>query len=305
MNMLDSQATERLLPYAELAESIREMLLYQTEKVRIPARLVIPLPSSGNLMVMPAADEKLAVTKIVTAHPQNRLIGLPSLQSEVVVMDASTGQRVFTLEGRTVTARRTAALSLLAARTLAPISKGSLLIVGAGVQGRSHLEAFAGGLDISRVYIASRTRRSAQELTRHAVRLGLEANVVDCAASVVDRVTFIVTATTSYEPVLPEEVPPNVFIAAVGSFRPDAAELPATLVDHSSVLVDNMEGARKEAGDLIQAVESTGFSWKKAKTLQEALSSFESACQAVIFKSVGHALFDLAAAHLAYQKWKL
>lgn len=230
------------------------------------------------------------------------LIGLPSLQSEVVVMDAITGQRVFTLEGKTVTARRTAALSLLAARTLAPVSKGSLLIVGAGVQGRSHLEAFAGGLNISRVYVASHTRKSAQELTKYAVHLGLNADAVDCAASVVDRVTFIVTATTSSEPVLPQMIPSGVFIAAVGSFRPDAAELPATLVEHSKVFVDNMEGAKKEAGDLIRAFASTGSNWKKVKTLREALSSFESASETVIFKSVGHALFDLAAAHLAYRR---
>ena len=108
------------------------------------------------------------------------------------------------------------------------------------------------------------------------------------------------TATTSREPVLPESVEEGTFIAAVGAFVPEMAELPAALISRSAVVVDTLEGAREEAGDLLQAEEAGAFSWEDASTLEQVLRTVERPKGTVVFKSVGHAAWDLAAARTAF-----
>jgi len=309
VEILDANATADRLPYPALADSIREVALgANSGDVQAPPRLALPLQEGGILLVMPASDQDIAITKLVTVHPENPERGLPTIQGEVVVMDSSTGERLGLLEGGVVTARRTAALSMLAARELAPRPEGPLLIVGAGTQGRSHLEAFRTGLGVSRAFICSRSQRSAISLAGHARGLGMEAEAVEGPEEVIGDVSLIVTATTSAEPVVPEEVFEGVFVAAVGSFEPEAAELPPTLVSASRVFVDTKEGAKEEAGDLIQAeqaeqAEQAGaFDWEDATPLEDALRSSERPAGTVVFESVGHALWDLAAARTAFPR---
>jgi 1-piperideine-2-carboxylate/1-pyrroline-2-carboxylate reductase [NAD(P)H] len=296
-----AEETGARLPYVDLAESIRKMALERASgEVRAPARMSLSLPEGGVLLVMPAADGAFAITKLVTVHPRNPERDLPTIEGEVVVMEAATGRRLGILDGSALTARRTAALSLLAARELAPHPEGPLLIVGAGTQGRAHLEAFREGLGIARVFITSRTAKRAASLGKHAEDLGVEARVIEDPKEILDEVSLVVTATTSREPVLPGEVPDGIFVAAVGSFEPEAAELPAELVSRSSVVVDTLEGAREEAGDLIQAERFGAFEWNSATSLEDALRASVRPKGTVVFKSVGHALWDLAAARTVF-----
>jgi ornithine cyclodeaminase len=155
--------------------------------------------------------------------------------------------------------------------------------VGAGAQGRAHLEAFHEGLGTSRVFVTSRTAERAASLGKRAEELGVESRVVEDPKEALDEVSLVVTATTSREPVLPEEVPEDVFVAAVGSFEPEAAELPAGLISRSAVVVDTLEGE-----------------WNSATSLEDALRASERPGDTVVFKSVGHALWDLAAARTAF-----
>jgi 1-piperideine-2-carboxylate/1-pyrroline-2-carboxylate reductase [NAD(P)H] len=215
-------------------------------------------------------------------------------------MEARTGTGLGILDGGAATARRTAALSLLAGRTLARRPDGPLLIVGAGTQARSHLEAFREGLGVSKVLLSSRTTERAVSLAEHARSLGMDARVVDGAQEALDEVSLIVTAPTSGDPVLPEEVPEGVFIAAVGAFDPEMAELAPGLVGGSSVVVDTIEGVREEAGDLIEAQRAGAFDWEDATQLEDALLWGASPAGPVVFKSGGHALWDLAAARAAF-----
>ena len=303
MKTLTAGETAARLPYTALADAIREVALARSSGgVQAPPRLVLPLPEGGVLLVMPASDTEIAITKLVTVHPNNAARGLPTIQGEVVVMEAETGERRGLLDGATVTARRTAALSLLAARELAPRPEGPLLVVGAGAQGRSHLEAFVEGLGVSKVFVASRTREKAGSLARHAQGLGVEAMVVEKLEEALSEVGLVVTATTSREPVLPEGVRRGTFVAAVGSFEPGAAELPPGLISGSTVVVDTIEGAREEAGDLIQAEKAGAFDWKDATALEDALRDDRRPTGTVVFKSVGNALWDLAAAHAAFTR---
>jgi 1-piperideine-2-carboxylate/1-pyrroline-2-carboxylate reductase [NAD(P)H] len=301
VDVMDAKGTADLLPYPELADSIREVALASgSDEVHAPPRFALPLREGGILLVMPAADRDIAITKLVTVHPENPGRDLPTIQGEVVVMDATTGGRFGLLEGGVVTARRTAALSLLAARELAPRPDGPLLVVGAGTQGRAHLDAFREGLGVSRAFIASRSQGSAVSLAGHARSLGMEAEAVEGPEEVLDDVGLIVTATTSKEPVLPGEVPDGVFVAAVGAFEPEAAELPPVLISTSRIFVDTLEGVKEEAGDLIQAEHDGAFAWEDATELEEALRSPAHPEGTIVFKSVGHALWDLAAARTAF-----
>ena len=250
--------------------------------------------------MMPASDRDIAITKLVTVHPDNAGRGLPTIQGEVVVMEASTGKRLGILDGATVTARRTAARSLLAARELASRPEGPLLVVGAGAQGRSHLEAFREGLGVSKVFVLSRTPAGAGFLATHAGELGVEATVVETPEEALAEASLVVTATTSREPVLPDAVAEGKFVAAVGSFAPEAAELPPGLVSNSTVIVDTIEGAEEEAGDLIRAEKAGVFRWADAAALESVLHSRSRPSGTIVFESVGHALWDLAAARTAF-----
>lgn len=301
VRFLDAESTQALLPYPALAEALREVLASKRSgEAHAPPRLAVPLGDGASLLVMPAAEARVAVTKLVTIHPTNAARGLPTIQGEVVAMRAETGERLGALEGATVTTRRTAALSLLAARALAPRPDSALLVVGAGTQARSHLEAFHEGLGTKRVFVFSRGEEKAHALTEHARKLGMEASVVGNVGEVLGEASLIVTATTSAEPVLPEEIPADVFVAAVGSFRPDMVELPAALVRSANrVVADDLEGAREEAGDLIQAERTGALSWDDVLPLEDALDAGRPQGP-VVFESVGHALWDLAAARLAF-----
>ena len=303
MEILSAENTASRLPYLELADAIREVALARRSgTVQAPPRLILPLAEGGVLLVMPASDAEISITKLVTVHPENVGRGLPTIQGEVVVMEAATGSRLGLLDGTVVTARRTAALSMLAARELAPHPDGPLLVVGAGTQGRSHLEAFREGLGVSEVFIYSRTTESSAALAEHAVGLGMDAVVVPRPEDALGEVTLLVTATTSREPVLPEGVRGDAFVAAVGSFEPEAAELPPAMISRSTVVVDTMEGAREEAGDLLQAESVGAFRWESAAALEDALRWSERPGGLVVFESVGHALWDLAAAKLAFSR---
>lgn len=300
MHHFDAERTAQRLPYAALAEQIKEALLTQAQ-MRIPERTLVALGEQGKLLVMPAADAQLAMTKLVTVHPANASRGQPTIQGEVVVIDARTGRRLGLLDGATVTARRTAALSLLAVQTLAPVPDGPLLLVGAGVQARAHLEAFHQGLRTQQVWVASRTPDRAAELISYARSLGLEAASVGDPNEALTQVSLVVTATTSRVPVLTAALPPGVMVCAVGAFQADMAELSPELICRAQVVVDMLAASQTEAGDLIQAAATGRWGWDQALALGDMLSGPRNVPSGpVVFKSVGHALFDLAACHLAF-----
>ncbi|HQS32015.1 MAG TPA: delta(1)-pyrroline-2-carboxylate reductase family protein, partial [Polaromonas sp.] len=198
--ILSPAQTRERLPYAAL---LRELVrLLEDASVQVPPRLVQGLAGGGSLFVMPAMDARTAIAKLITFTPANAGRGLPAIQGDVLVFDVATGERLLLLDGPTVTARRTAAVSVLAAQRLAPDIGGPLLIVGAGVQGHAHLEAFADVLKITDVMIASRSEAGAQALAQHARSLGLRAHVVDDADAALADCPLAVTCTPAHGVVL-------------------------------------------------------------------------------------------------------
>ncbi|MBA3943288.1 MAG: delta(1)-pyrroline-2-carboxylate reductase family protein [Herpetosiphonaceae bacterium] len=299
MEVIDAALTATLLPYPALTQALYDMLLTKrVGRATAPQRTVLSIDDGGSLLLMPATSSELMIVKLVTVHPQNDVHDLPRVQATLLVLDARTGRRLYLLDGETATARRTAALSLLAAKRLVPTCNGILLIIGAGIQARAHLEAFAQGFDLQEAYIASRTLASAQRLASQAQQLGVVAHVTSSPSEVLRDATLIVTATTSVEPVVTNDVHPDAFVAAVGAYRPDMAELPAELVRRSTLYVDTLEGAQAEAGDLLRA----GVNWANVTPLEQIIDQPPSVRRGpIIFKSVGHALWDLAAAEVVHR----
>jgi 1-piperideine-2-carboxylate/1-pyrroline-2-carboxylate reductase [NAD(P)H] len=295
--VLDAAQTAARLPYPALTAEIAALLA--DNSVQVPPRLVQPLAGGGSLFVMPAMDARVAITKLITFTPANAGTPRPTIQGDVVVFDIASGARRLLLDGPTVTARRTAAVSLLAAQRLAPTARGRLLIVGAGVQGLAHLEAFAQGLDITEVVIASRSRASAQALAAHALSLGLRAQTTQDPDAALADCPLAVTCTPASGVVLQALPRLDGFIAAVGAFTPAMVELGAGLCRHiaetGSVVVDTAD-AFHEAGDLLQA----GLDVRRFTTLAGVVAgNTSSKAGPVLFKSCGWAGWDLAAARTA------
>ncbi|TWO72394.1 delta(1)-pyrroline-2-carboxylate reductase family protein [Caenimonas sedimenti] len=295
--LLDAAATAARLPYPALVREIASVL--GDPGVRVPARLVQPLPGGGSLFVMPAHDARVAITKLITFTPGNAKAGRPTIQGDVVVFDVETGERRLVLDGPTVTARRTAAVSLLAAQRLAPNSAGPLLIVGAGTQGRSHLEAFAECLGIREVLIHSRSGASANALADLARRFGLRARVVGDPDAALAECPLVVTCTPANAVVLKALPRDDAFLAAVGAFTPAMVELGPALCRHCDLagrIVVDTRDAEHEAGDLMQA----GLDVAGYPALADVLATPDAAPRGpVLFKSCGWAGWDLAAARAA------
>jgi 1-piperideine-2-carboxylate/1-pyrroline-2-carboxylate reductase [NAD(P)H] len=292
--------TAQLLPYGLLSDEIARVLV--DPSVKVPARLVHALSGGGSLFVMPASDSQVAITKLITYTPANLLVDhaprLPAIQGDVVVFDVRTGSRKMLLDGPTVTARRTAAVSLLAARSLAAQPQGRLLIVGAGVQGKAHLEAFAQGLGTREVVIASRSAASAEALAVHARALGMNAQITTSPNEALPDCPMVVTCTPASAVVLSAHPRTDTFVAAVGAFTPKMIELSREFCcffhEHGRIVVDTADACH-EAGDLIQAK----LDIANRPTLVDLVRTPSAPTGAVLFKSCGWAGWDLAAARLA------
>ena len=297
--LLDARATAARLPYPRLERELVRVL--HDPVARVPPRLVQALPGGGSLFVMPACDADVAITKLITFTPANSGTKTPTIQGDVVVFDVGTGTRRLVLDGPTVTARRTAAVSLLAAKWLAPNTAGPLLIVGAGAQGHAHLEAFAQGLGIREVLIHSRSEASAHVLASRAREFGLQARVISAPDPELATCPLVVTCTPAAGVVLRTLPRDDAFFAAVGAFTPKMIELAPELTRHFAdkgrIVVDTRD-ADHEAGDLLQA----GLDVTRFPSLGELDANGPRGSGPVLFKSCGWAGWDLAAARCALSR---
>ena len=306
MMKLDPQQTAKALPYLLLAQEI-ERLLGDTSVV-VPPRLVQRLSEQSSLFVMPASDAQLAITKLITWVADNPGRGLPAIQGEVMVFDVRDGRHLCLLDGPTVTAHRTAAVSLLAAQKLAPNPAGKLLLVGAGVQARAHLHAFAQGLGVKEVMVSSRTHASAKLLVDAALAMGLRAEIAENANDALADCSLVVSATSAQEVTLQARPRHDAFVCAIGAFTPAMVEwspdVCTYLAQNGRVYVDTRD-ADHEAGDLLQAgLDVTTFPTLQALVRGEVSTAYAKTGP-VFFKSCGWAGWDLAAARCVMQSLHL
>ena len=193
-------------------------------------------------------------------------------------------------------------MSVVAAQLLATRTDGPLLVVGAGVQGRSHLEAFHSGLGVQEVWVASRSAASANALVAHAQSMGMTARRVDDPNAALAHCPLVVSATSAQEVALHNNPRDDAFVAAVGAFTPLMVEWSAQVCQHiasNGTLVVDTSDAVHEAGDLLQAhIDVAALPTLADVVRRVALRGTDSHASPgpVFFKSCGWGGWDLAAA---------
>lgn len=296
-------------------------------EIPVRTRVELPAPAAGVLLAMPGAlaDPAAVGAKLVTVVPGNVRRGLPAVSALVVLLDPETGRPRALLDGEWLTALRTGAGSGLATDLLARPDASVLAVVGAGVQARTQIQAVRAVRPIREIRVVSRgggsARRLVQELLDEVDRerdaggapraegggRPLAVRALDDVREAVAGAHVLVTATDAEEPVLPADaVHAGVHLNAVGAYRPDMRELPGALVTRARVVVDQREAALAEAGDLVIPVEAGLLDPASLVELGEVVLGREpgrrSADEVTVFKSVGSAAQDLAAASLALSR---
>ena len=290
----DATDTARLLPFDDLVDTLKATMLdYAAGRITSPERMVVPLRDGAVMLSMPAAAADLAMHKLVNVCPKNGALGLPTIHGQVTAFDAATGVPLFMLDGPTVTGRRTAAVSMIGIQALLGREPEAVLVIGTGKQAVHHVEALSALYPAAKIVVkGSRDERAEAFCAEHA---GLSVKLSALKDSDIPAsINVVIATTTSKTPVY--TLPPikGRLVIGVGAFTPDAAEIAASTVLASDVFVDDLAGARHEAGDLIQA----GVDWNEVRPLASALSGSitdSGLTRPIMFKSVGCAAWDLAA----------
>lgn len=294
MLQLDAAQTRQRLPYAALLPALEAALReLAAGAIQAPERHSLALPGGARYLVMPAVNTRLAISKLVTVHPDNPAQGLAAIRGGLLVTDARDGALLALLDGPTVTARRTAALSMLGLQRFVPAGHlRRVALIGAGAQAAEHARAVH-ALFGAQIALSSRSPARAAALAAELQVEGVDVQLAADAPSALQGAQAVITATTSRTPVLPEQIDDATLIVAIGAFTPEMVEVPAALVRRRSLVVDTLEGAHHEAGDLIQA----GVDWSAVRPLLDALDRPPG--RPLLLKTVGHAAWDLAAAGVA------
>lgn len=285
----DRERTAQLLAFPALIEAIAQAAQQlDAGQILSPERLVVPM-GSGVMLSMPATAADIGIHKLVNVHPDNTRKQLPSIHGAVSVCDAETGRIRCLLDGPEVTGRRTAAVSLLAIRTLLAEPPTEILLYGTGVQARYHVQALNAVYPEARILVKGRDARQVEAFCAQG------ANLEPCPAAVPDDVQVVITLTTSLEPIYNEVARAGRLVIGVGAFKPEMAEIGKLTLDGSAIYVDEPAGAHVEAGDLLRA----DIDWSQVSSLAAALRSSHDATRPAVFKSVGTGAWDLAAGRVA------
>ncbi|WP_287877872.1 bifunctional Delta(1)-pyrroline-2-carboxylate/Delta(1)-piperideine-2-carboxylate reductase [Aquitalea sp.] len=297
--VLTAQQTADMLPFKQLCQVLSTAAIeYQAGQIASPERQVLPLAGEGVLLSMPATARDIGMHKLVNVCPANSASQLPTINGIVSVYDAATGLPLLVLDGPTVTARRTAAVSMLAISLLHPAAPTHVSLIGKGKQASGHLEALATLYPGIRVDVHGLNLDSAQAFCQRHAALNLQ--LQPASGRIAEKSTVVIMLTTSKAPVYNEAARIDRLLIGVGAFKPDMAELGPVSIAGSQLFSDDPAGARHEAGDLIQA----GIDWNSVASLADAVAGRVDPGRPVIFKSVGTAAWDLAAARCALQHWQ-
>jgi ornithine cyclodeaminase/alanine dehydrogenase-like protein (mu-crystallin family) len=290
---LNEEQVRNRLRMAELIPAMEKALIeFSVGKVTQPVRSVISVdPPGGFLGLMPALTPDGLGLKAVTFYPSNVERAIPTHMATIFLVDPETGTPLAIMDGRLITEMRTAAVSAVATKLFAAPEAKILAILGSGVQARSHMEALRLVTKFQEIRVWSPTREHAQ---RFAKEIGAKAISAEEAVRGAD---VIVTATNSKMPVLKGAwLKRGCHVNAIGACRPDWRELDDEAMSNV-VFVDSREGAMKESGDVI--LSGAKIYAELGETLAGKVPSLAS--ETTIFKSLGMAVEDIAAALLVYR----
>lgn len=311
--IVNQAEVRRLLPMAECMDVMADALaaLSRGEAI-LPLRPVMWLPEKfGALGMMPSylANLKAMGLKVVSVFPHNHGTPYDSHQGAVMLFEAAHGQLLSLMDASAITAIRTAAVSGVATRLLAREDANTLAILGSGVQARSHLAAMLQARPIVSVRVWSRNAEHAQAFAeRETRRHGIPVTAAASVEAAVEGAGIICTATAAPEPILMGEwIAPGAHVNAVGSSVAFTRELDTAAVAKALLFVDRRESTLNEAGDFLFAKREGAVSdghilGEIGELLLGGVPGRRSADEITLFKSLGLAVEDLAAANHVYRK---
>ncbi|AIL32052.1 delta(1)-pyrroline-2-carboxylate reductase family protein [Basilea psittacipulmonis] len=298
MRYFSASETAELIGIRELVMKLKTVVKdYDSDRIHCPERQVVPLFSEGGCVLsMPAAANDIAIHKFLTYLPDNATKGRPVIQGNVSVMNAETGVPEFCLDAVTVTAKRTAALSLLGMSLFLPQAPKKIMLIGVGTQAQGHYQAIREIYPDSDIVVVVRDGRESAlgEFAKYVQDTHFEGTILSKMPKDVD---VVVTLTNAKEAFYNLEAMPTRLVIAVGAFQPSMCEIATDVVNGSDCYIDDWHGGQHEAGDYIQA----GRDWASIKPLSEALDRPVSFDRPIMYKTVGSAAWDLAAARVARQ----
>jgi len=304
MRQIDAETTRRHLGFPALIDALRAMFVSGCEA---PLRHTHRIGDAGTLLVMPAwrSGARLGL-KTVTIFPANTARGLPGLHSTYLLFDAATGVPLAQIDGAEITSRRTAAASALAASMLARADATRLLIVGSGRVAALIAEAMQVVRPLDEVAVWNHRPAGAQALAEALRAKGFHAHAVDDLAEAASRADIISCATLSTTALIRGEwLRPGTHLDLIGSFTPQMREADAASFARSRVYIDTDEALAK-SGDVLEAIAAGAFDSARLQgTLAELCHGTRpgriGADECTLFKAVGNALEDLAAAELVFE----
>jgi ornithine cyclodeaminase len=303
MLVIDAATTRRHLGFAPLIAALHRMFESGCE---VPLRHTHRIADAGTLLIMPAwrVGAKLGI-KTVTIFPGNGARQLPGLHSTYLLFDAATGVPLAQLDGNEITSRRTAAASALAASFLARPEASRLLVVGTGRVAALIPEAMRAVRPVDEVVVWNHRPEPARALAARLNEAGVRARATDDLAHAASHADIVSCATLSTAPLIRGEwLRPGTHLDLIGSFTPQMRESDAACFARSRVFVDTPEALSK-SGDVLEAIAAGAFDAAQlqgtlAELCQRTRAGRAGDAEITLFKAVGSALEDLAAAELVF-----
>jgi ornithine cyclodeaminase len=310
---IDDEYINQNTIFSELILKIKQG--FATQNIRVPMRHHhdFPNPKVGSdttVLLMPAWHPgKEGGVKIVSINPDNAQFGLPSIQGVYILMDAINGSVKAVIEGKSLTAKRTAATSALASSYLSNENASTLLMIGTGALSFNLIKAHASVRPIKEVFVWGRSLERAQEVCDRFKNEKFKISTIDSIEEKMTNVDIISCATLSRTPlVLGKNLQAGQHIDLVGAYKTDMREADDEVIKRASVFVDTMQGGLKESGDIVIPLKNGTLKTKDIKGDLYGLCSGSNPGRVAeneitVFKSVGHAIEDLVAATLYYNKF--
>ncbi|HEY1371318.1 MAG TPA: ornithine cyclodeaminase family protein [Candidatus Binatia bacterium] len=284
-------------------------------KAEMPVRPTIRVPDPpGVINVMPAYLGTMGALgmKLVSGYPQNpSKFDMPTIQATILYSDCRTGKLLAIMEGGYITAVRTGAASGVATKYMARKESATVGVLGSGIQAGTQLEAICAVRKIKSVKVYSPTAAHREDFAkRMASKLGVDVAAVDAAEKAVRGLDIVIAASSSKQPILRGEwLSPGAHINGIGSHTTDARELDESAVKKSRVVVDAMDAALREAGDLLMpmadgAIGKEHIVAELGEVVLGRKAGRARADEITLFKSQGLAIEDVCTAKLVYERAK-
>jgi alanine dehydrogenase len=307
---ISAEDVRRLTPMPELIAAIERAFASPPISPPRTAHIVSDgQGADGHLLLMPAWREGGHIgIKILTVLPWLGALGKPAIQASYVISDARSGELLAMMDGGAITSRRTAATSALASRHLSRRDSKTLLVVGAGALATPLIEAHRAVRALERVLVWARRPERAQAVAEAAKITGINAEVAIDLESAVRAADIVSCATASHEPLVRRAwLSEGMHLDLIGAYTPQMCEVDAASVQAAAVFVDDRGAARHEAGDLLKAEVAGLFHFDSIVASLTELVTGQSQGRTddqsiTLFKSVGLALEDLAAAELILKR---